>query len=375
MQQPAAAGAADSYRRLLPKPPGNKLIPRSKAPSSQPGPPSSNAMPSGPSGQQRPAVFHPAGKGVKGYLDRSRSPSRMDEPPGNWLTPGHPPAASQGLTPPPPPPPPLRGSVQNLVVPPKLPPAASPRPSLRSMISSHGKLPPRPPLHRPAAAKPESVSASTPAAEPNMELVEAKEEQGEQENEETEFMTENEETEFMTEQSVDGEVGLDGDNEEGLTKEEVEDSPPSAAGVISSLIPALQKEEDPHEAREVGIEAGTEIERANPKIGVASEDMSVVLLTELCDLRLVDLDDWPTFFEDMQDDIHKECENFGHVLGVWVDKDDDLGRAWVKYGSSDAAEECFSKMNGRWFAGRKIKADVWKRSAWQDIVPQGSNGE
>lgn len=88
------------------------------------------------------------------------------------------------------------------------------------------------------------------------------------------------------------------------------------------------------------------------------ESGTTVVLEELCDLRSVDLGGWPSFFEDMCDDIHKECERFGSVLQVVYDGAKPICGAIVSFAKPEHAKACSKDMDRRWFAGRQITAKV-----------------
>ncbi len=51
----------------------------------------------------------------------------------------------------------------------------------------------------------------------------------------------------------------------------------------------------------------------------------------------------------------EECSECGKVETIWVDQTSN-GNAWVKFANKDmnAAKKAMEKLNGRFFAGRKV---------------------
>lgn len=111
--------------------------------------------------------------------------------------------------------------------------------------------------------------------------------------------------------------------------------------------------------------------RPSDEGGVASADPgspsrpSVVVLSGLGDLRVVDLDEWPEFFEDMLEDVRRECDAHGEVLQAWADRDDPSCGVWLRFAAPSQAEACRRAMNHRWFAGRRISAVARRDVEWR----------
>ena len=84
----------------------------------------------------------------------------------------------------------------------------------------------------------------------------------------------------------------------------------------------------------------------------------------LCDVRLVDFDEWPEFFQDMYTDIEQECNRYGEVVEVKIDEAAPMGSAWVRFVAPSCAKACQEGMHGRWFAGRKVVAELHKNEVW-----------
>ncbi|CAE8649741.1 unnamed protein product [Polarella glacialis] len=134
-------------------------------------------------------------------------------------------------------------------------------------------------------------------------------------------------------------------------KQEEEDNPSDERLWENLLAP------DPAEEKSCGEEASANSE----------ETFSTVNLTGLCDMRLIDLDDWPTFFEDMLADVQKECASFGKVMCARVDRTSEFGTVLLRFTSAYAAEACLSSMDNRRFAGRQIEVSVQSNRIWREL--------
>lgn len=83
-------------------------------------------------------------------------------------------------------------------------------------------------------------------------------------------------------------------------------------------------------------------------------------IMKLCDMRVIDLLEWPTFWEDMERDVVKECELSGKVLGASVQQGQSPTVS-VHFAHLLEAEECRKLLNGRIFAGSRIEVEVVRR--------------
>ncbi|ORX93255.1 hypothetical protein K493DRAFT_262613 [Basidiobolus meristosporus CBS 931.73] len=72
-----------------------------------------------------------------------------------------------------------------------------------------------------------------------------------------------------------------------------------------------------------------------------------------------EIEDDPALLLDLKEDIRSECEKLGEVTNIVVyDKTED-GVCSVKYREKLSADACVKMMNGRFFAGRQIKAEIF----------------
>ncbi|KAK8822238.1 hypothetical protein WA577_005402 [Blastocystis sp. JDR] len=67
----------------------------------------------------------------------------------------------------------------------------------------------------------------------------------------------------------------------------------------------------------------------------------------------------PNFKEELMSDVRSGCEPFGVVEKVTIFDTNPDGIVVVKFKSANAAENCVKRMDGRFFAGRQLKAFFW----------------
>lgn len=94
--------------------------------------------------------------------------------------------------------------------------------------------------------------------------------------------------------------------------------------------------------------------------------MTTVGLHNLCDMKLVDLEDWPHFYEDMCIDVEKECRKHGQTVKTWVDKTAPFSTVFVRFVAPQMALQCQRAMDNRCFAGRLVVAELCDNSIWAE---------
>lgn len=67
----------------------------------------------------------------------------------------------------------------------------------------------------------------------------------------------------------------------------------------------------------------------------------------------------PGFSEELEGDLASECEKCGTIEKITLFSSNPRGIAVVKFSTSYAAQECIRLMNGRYFAGSKLKCYFW----------------
>ncbi|CAF5224557.1 unnamed protein product [Rotaria magnacalcarata] len=78
--------------------------------------------------------------------------------------------------------------------------------------------------------------------------------------------------------------------------------------------------------------------------------------------------------DDLQQEITDECSKYGEVIKVVIyteqqgDDDDNaeqIVKIFVEFQTSKQAEKTIESLNGRYFAGRMIKAELYDQMAYQ----------
>ncbi|KAL3657196.1 hypothetical protein V7S43_017856 [Phytophthora oleae] len=128
-----------------------------------------------------------------------------------------------------------------------------------------------------------------------------------------------------------------------------------------------KKEESKENAgtAQVGVQVGKDQQAtAMPLKVIAAEDAShldspscSVILKHIWDpLEASDAG----FFDELEEDMRSECGKHGAVERVQIVAD---GSVVVRFAELNAAIACLKVMNGRWFAGRQIEAQIDQASA------------
>lgn len=115
-------------------------------------------------------------------------------------------------------------------------------------------------------------------------------------------------------------------------------------------------------------------------MNVANKNSRVVVLKHMFTLQ--ELQEDSALLLDLKEDVREECASLGEVTNVVLyDKEQD-GVMTVKFRDTISAQACVLKMSGRFFAGRRIEADLYsgkqrfKRSgAGDDLGGEGEDAE
>lgn len=73
---------------------------------------------------------------------------------------------------------------------------------------------------------------------------------------------------------------------------------------------------------------------------------------------------------EIRDDVVSECSQYGDVLFVHVDKHHKDGLVYLKFVDMASAGRAIEKLNGRWFSGKRIKADYVGDIAFERKFPE-----
>ncbi|KAJ3320730.1 hypothetical protein HDV06_005023 [Boothiomyces sp. JEL0866] len=90
----------------------------------------------------------------------------------------------------------------------------------------------------------------------------------------------------------------------------------------------------------------------------STKPLKAVVLKHM--FTLDEINEQPELIIDLKQDVRDECENFGQVTNVILFDLEPDGVMLVRYKSDASALACVERMNGRFFAGRKIEAYLSK---------------
>lgn len=114
------------------------------------------------------------------------------------------------------------------------------------------------------------------------------------------------------------------------------------------------------------------------KVQAANKNSRVVVLKHMFTLQ--ELEEDASLLLDLKDDVREECSSLGEVTNVVLYDQEPEGVMTVKFRDPLSAQACVLKMNGRFFAGRRIEAALYagkqrfKRSS-DDSIEAGLGGE
>lgn len=91
--------------------------------------------------------------------------------------------------------------------------------------------------------------------------------------------------------------------------------------------------------------------------GMRSKYENVVIISNMFDPIEFERD--PSLIMEYQRDMREECSKCGEVKKVVVYDRHPEGIVSVSFKEIEQADECINMMNGRWFAGRQLKAETW----------------
>ena len=74
---------------------------------------------------------------------------------------------------------------------------------------------------------------------------------------------------------------------------------------------------------------------------------------------LSEIDEDPSVILDLKEDIREECETLGKVTNIVVFDKEEEGVVSLRYVTEEGAQACIKAMNGRFFSGQKIEAEIY----------------
>merc|ERR1712050_319186 len=96
--------------------------------------------------------------------------------------------------------------------------------------------------------------------------------------------------------------------------------------------------------------------------------LTTVALHGFCDMRIVDFEEWPEFWDDMQADIEDECKEYGDLVCLKIDREAPLCSVFVRFKVPSQAKLCYDKMHKRAFAGRRVTAELQDNKFWENVT-------
>jgi len=65
----------------------------------------------------------------------------------------------------------------------------------------------------------------------------------------------------------------------------------------------------------------------------------------------------PDFHIDIKEDMEEECQKFGQLRHIYVDKNSHQGHVYLRFETVGSAQKALDNLNGRWFASKRISAE------------------
>ncbi|TBU49460.1 hypothetical protein BD309DRAFT_909676 [Dichomitus squalens] len=115
------------------------------------------------------------------------------------------------------------------------------------------------------------------------------------------------------------------------------------------------------------------------KMNAMNKHGRVVVLKHMFTLK--ELQEDKSLLLDLKEDVREECSTLGEVTNVVLYDEEPDGIMTVKFKDPLSAQACMIKMNGRFFAGRRIEATLYagrqrfRRSGYGDNFGEGEEGE
>ena len=75
----------------------------------------------------------------------------------------------------------------------------------------------------------------------------------------------------------------------------------------------------------------------------------------------------PAFFDEMKKEVQKQCDEFGTVERIFIEKNNQ-GNIWIKYSDSQSAVKAQENLNGKYFDNVKIFCYFVTEKTYQDRV-------
>ncbi|KAJ1661144.1 hypothetical protein IWQ61_000014 [Dispira simplex] len=148
------------------------------------------------------------------------------------------------------------------------------------------------------------------------------------------------------------------DNSTRIRVSEAQFNKPSAAGQNGSLGPSIKRPVDPQKKKR----AMQQLEKKlvwfeTDEAEISDKYRRIVILKHM--FVPAELEKDPTLLLDLKEDIRQECEKLGVVTNVKLFDTSPDGVVSVKFADKASATACVELMDGRWFGGRRVCADIY----------------
>lgn len=79
-----------------------------------------------------------------------------------------------------------------------------------------------------------------------------------------------------------------------------------------------------------------------------------ILLSNMFDIKEVDLTKEPGYFMDLKDEVEEECRKYGDLEKLFIEQDSPDGNVWIKFRDTKGASTTYQTLNNKYFSNRKI---------------------
>lgn len=94
------------------------------------------------------------------------------------------------------------------------------------------------------------------------------------------------------------------------------------------------------------------------KLAQKDNSLNVMVLRNMVTAEEVD--------EDLKEEVTEQCVGFGEVKTAVIAIEDQTVKVFVVFAEMDAAKACMKTMNGRWFGGKQITAELYDSALFED---------
>ncbi|KAJ1969061.1 hypothetical protein IWQ62_000859, partial [Dispira parvispora] len=165
------------------------------------------------------------------------------------------------------------------------------------------------------------------------------------------------------------------DNSTRIRVSEAQFSKPSIVGPSGSSEPSAKRVVDPKKKKRTMQQLEKKLEWfETDEAEVSDKYRRIVILKHM--FTPAELEKDPTLLLDLKEDIRQECEKLGVATNVKLFDTSPDGVVSVKFSEKASATACVELMNGRWFGGRRVSAELYDgRSRYGASQPRETEEE